>query len=417
MKTLPLRPSRATLSLSKGLLLAALPALAAGPAFADGGPRYSPYRRPAELQQTIEPTAQAHLDAAQRALRLALDQLTDFAALDKPGTKQHRQITILYGGYAARARDELAAALAATGEAVAFVRAHPEANALPAGPAPADEPRTPPQPKLPERTPDGTPYVRLVDAVNVALAALVNNPARDHRGPILGDLGGHRAKIIAAIVQAGTALSTGSSYFKNVRGGNTGIIPITAPADLTADPKYGPTARIYLAEVQPWLDEAGRIIATSGGAAPGDPNQGGYVAKVTEGLRRVSADLAAALTYLDSHPEEDALKAGPAGPELSAGRHTTQTIRPAGSAVLERQPKLNSYTLANLTNALSQLENNPSRDYRGPVLGDIGGYRAKIIDGLNQALADTLAGIAYHTTGQGSAAVIPVPTSVPSTAR
>ena len=159
------------------LLPATLLALVVGQAWADGGspPRY---RRPALLQQPIDPTAVAHLSAAQLALQTTLDAMGTFDSLDS---------VLNYGGYFSRAKADTALALAAVGETAAFVRAHPETDVLAAG-----EPKAPALPGLPAGTtrggeslgPADSPQVRAVDALSFTLAALVNNPAP---APLVGE--------------------------------------------------------------------------------------------------------------------------------------------------------------------------------------------------------------------------------------
>ncbi len=363
------------------LLPAALLALTAGHAFADGGVGPPPYRRPAQLQQPIAPTAAAHLSTAQLALQTALDAMGTFA-----GTSS----TLNYGGYFARAKEDATNAKSALAEAIAFVSAHPEQNVLAAGPAPADEHKAPALPSLQSQTrPSGAPVgipnnteVIVVDALQVALAALVNNPAPDDRGPVLGDLGGHRAKLIAAIGQIGTDLSNGLSYYKNVRGGTSGVIPLSAPAELLPDPKYGPSARTYLAFAAQTLD---RLLVSSERDAAARP----YPPKVLESLKRATARLADATTYLETHPEADALQPGPAGPEPSSVRRARA---PSFSPKDDFETRRVSQTASVLNEAIGWLLNNPDPGYRGPVLGDLGGHRGKILDEIGQALTDTLAG-------------------------
>ncbi len=362
------------------LLPAALLVLAARPAIADGGVVGRPtYRRPAQLQQPIAPTAAAHLSTAQLALQTALDAMETFANTDS---------TLNYGGYFARAKEDATNAKIALTEAIAFVSAHPEQNVLAAGPAPVSEPKAPALPGLSTETnragqPLGIPSsneVTAVDALQVALAALVNNPAPDYRGPVLGDLGGRRTKLIAAIGQIGADMSNGLAYHKYVRGGASGVIPLSAPVELLPDPKYGPTARTYLTFAAQTLDRL-RVSSERDATRP-------YPPKVLESLKRATARLADATAYLETHPEADALKPGPAGPEPSSVRRARA---PSFSPKDDFQTRRVSQTASVLNEAIGWLLNNPDPGYRGPVLGDLGGHRGKILDEIGQALTDTLA--------------------------
>jgi hypothetical protein len=388
-------------------VLAALLALTARPVLANGAPPRVPYRRPAQLQQPIEPTTHAHLEAAQDALRIALDLLTTFNSAGPRAGMGTNLNTFYYGGYIARAQEDLKQAIVATAEATTYVGTHPEVNPLVAGPVPADEPSNPPLPKIPAATINASNLVQAVDAVNAALEAMVNNPARNYHGPVLGDVGGHRAKVIAAIARAGTDLNASFAYYQNTRGGSTGIIPLLVPANLPPDPKYGPTARLYLEQVRSMLDTFTTSLAAAGANFTGDSTQGGYVPKVEADLQRTTADLTAAVAYLDAHPEADALTRGPAGPEPS-------TVHPAAIPPYVRwgtaAPKLVSARVTSINGMLVWLQNNTTSGFHGTALGDIGGYRGKILDDLGQTLADIQAGIDF--TAQDPTA--PVPATLPT---
>lgn len=385
--------------------VAFLLALSAAPAFADGPGSVGRYRRtPAK---TLAPSALANLEAAQRALQTALSQISANDSPTPPQSWNHAKSIIYYGGYFARAKEDLAPALAAAAEAIAYVRAHPEANVLANGPAPKDEPKAPVLPRLTDAIYPRMDYVQAVDAVGVALDALVNNPSPDYRGPLLGDLGGHRAKLIAAIAQVGADLSNGIAYNHATRGGSTGIIPIAATPAPPPDPKFGATSRTYLEAVQSGLSfVVQERPGNSTGRNVADPTQGGHVAKVLADLKRASDHVAAALAWLDAHPEAVPLQPGPAGPEPSAARAAKvpadAPVGPSPGRAFSG-PKLNAGTLRDLNETLGWLLNHPYPGYRGPVLGDLGGYRANIMDDLGQALANTLAGIAFTVANDPNA--------------
>ncbi len=370
----------------------------------------------------------AHLNVVQRSLQTTLTQI---GLNDNPQWLQswnHAKSIIYHGGYFARAKEDLAGALAATAEAIAYVNAHPEIQMLANGPAPKDEPKAPALPKLTDATYARVDFLLAVDTLNVALAALVNDPAPDYRGPILGDLGGHRSKIIADIAQVGADLNNGITYYQATRGGNTGIITIPTTSSPLPDPKFGATTRTFLEAAQSALNLVAEDLKQTGGGGA-DPTQGGFVAKTSEAVQRASANVTAALAWLDVHPEAVSLKTGPAGPEPSPVRATKiPPDAPPGPSPGRgfNGPKLNRGTLEKFNEALGWLLNNPAPDHSGPVLGDLDGHRGKIMDAIGQASADTLAGIAltpaaYTAPRRGAAlrgnpSPVPAPASAPSAA-
>jgi len=115
---------------------------------------------------------------------------------------------------------------------------------------------------------------------------------------------------------------------------------------------------------------------------------------VAADLSRALANLAEATAYLSAHPEADKLLSGPAGPEPSAVRRVT-VPPPVQAGRMGGAFPLSLNTANSLNTALGWLLNHSDPNYRGPVLGDLGGYRAKIMDDLGQALEHTLAGVAY----------------------
>ncbi len=414
------------LSLSKGsngllraAVFTALLAIVPCSAFADGGPMPKPYRRPAALQQSAQglpSTVTGRLLAMQTALKASLTALREYNGQGIPGSQEYIRETLEYGGHLARARDDLATALQAADAALAFVREHPEANQLAKTPAAADEPKLPALPKIPppETYTNPISLVKAVDALDVALTALANPTAAQ---PAFGELGGHRAKLLAAIALAGADFSAADAYYKNVRGGRTGVIPAgTIPTDVKPDPQYGPTARPYLAQAQLLLKSESGILTNPNPNVTTDRIQGGYVSKVAGHLQRATDNLTAALAYLDSHPEADALASGPAAPETSATRRAKLPPGeprfnfggPTGPPDPLQYKALNYRTISSLNTIVGWLLNNPAPDYHGPVLGDLGGYRAKILDDLGRALADTLAGIDFVTANGPPADASPV---------
>lgn len=194
-----------------------LPALAAGgvlafaapAAFADAAPLFGGMRPP-PLAAHPSSTAEARLTAAQHAL------LQTQAALGRANAA-------LYAGNLEKAQAAVNQTLTDVAAALTYVRAHPELNALPAGPAPADtSPVRPAALPAGERTP-GVNLMAALEGLNLALNEFLNNPAPDYRGPVIGELGGFREKIMADIGSATAAVRAGiraasSTANANLRG-------------------------------------------------------------------------------------------------------------------------------------------------------------------------------------------------------
>jgi hypothetical protein len=153
---------------------------------ADGGPVGPRFRaiNPDPIGN-LGPTAQGRLDAGQHSLDQAL------AALNRAtGSK---------GPLLDQAIADLNQAKTRIVEATAYLLAHPEQNALPPGPAPAELPTVRPVTIPSGNRVPGVNLLAAVKALNTALGEFLNNPAPDSHTPVLGELGGNRDKIRAAI--------------------------------------------------------------------------------------------------------------------------------------------------------------------------------------------------------------------------
>ena len=173
-----------TLPFALALLL-----LPVAPAWADGGPPQPRFRAvaPAPISN-LGPTAQSRLDAAQRALDQTL------AALGRAtGSK---------GPLLDQAVADVNQAKARLTEAFAFLKAHPELNTLPAGPAPAESVTVHPVTIPSGNRVPGVNLLAAVETLNTALGQFLNNPAPDAHTPVIGELGGFREKIKADIGRA-----------------------------------------------------------------------------------------------------------------------------------------------------------------------------------------------------------------------
>ncbi len=213
-----------------GVALAGLLSLGTVPLFADAAPRPQPPAAP-RLAPDANPTAQGHLDAAQRAVDQAL------AALKRAATNDN------HGRYDQAATTDLAAVAADLANAAQYVKAHPDANALASGPAPAGTVLEkimvmPAAARGPGGTRSGavvqTNMITAFDSLNAALNEFIIPTAPDYKGPIMGDFGGIRAKIIADLERANTNVLAGINYAN-------GVIRNPAPSAATAPAATTPT--------------------------------------------------------------------------------------------------------------------------------------------------------------------------------
>ncbi len=381
------------LNLRRSLAVPAiLLALTPGFAWADAAPPSYRAKTP-QSQGNSYGTAQTCLAAARTALQAALKPLNDVFA--EPTTQtaylNPRLLTVRYGGYFDRAREDINQGLADVAAAAAFVDAHPEASVIVAGAAPAE---TPTLPLLPEfRSPyvGGTWLVQVVDNLGLARNALINSSL----GP--GDFGGFRAKIMADLSRAGSNLATGILYDRNFRGGNTGIISLTALPPPAPDPKFGPTTRTHLEAIAQEVLGTLRDLSSVGVAYTGDRTQGGYLPKTRADLDQIQKDVNAALTFLNTHPEAIPLCAGPSKADSPSIQdvilpHDYAALR-YGTSAFRSTPALNASTIYLLNEMLLHLTNNPASDSHSLVLGDIGGFRSKIREDIAQAQADAVEGL------------------------
>ena len=180
-----------------------------------------------------------------------------------------------------------------------------------------------------------------------------------------------------------------------------------AAAAPAADPT---TTQEYLSAA---LTEVNKAVAAMRSAGTG--NRGGFVVKARTDLAQVVVDIKSAITYVTDHPESNPLASGPAGPESPALQpgilaHTAdgQTRAP------NSYPPLHA-SIDDLNAALKFLVNNPAGDYRGPVLGNIGGLREKIITGIVLSWSDIRGamdyGDAHPSAGAARAAAARVATT------
>ncbi len=153
---------------------------------------------PPPLAANPSPTAKARLAAAGHAIEQAQAALA--RAASSPA-----------GGSLDLARAAAARALADVADATVFLAAHPELNALPAGPAPAEtslaRPVTLTQSGRGASSAPGVNLLTALEALNLALNEFLNNPSPTYTGPVIGSLDGHREKIMADLAAAATAVA------------------------------------------------------------------------------------------------------------------------------------------------------------------------------------------------------------------
>jgi hypothetical protein len=379
---------RATPSVTKFFYLSAL-VFCAHLARADGG--VPMYRRPP--QTAIANDALSHLAAAQHALTQA------YSGMGKNDPDATYYI-IRYGGYWERAGVDVSQTWQDIAAATAYIKAHPEANALPVHPLPSEALKIPQLFAVMDGVMPGGP-IPSVDNVNIALSALVIDLTNGARAPLLGDLGGLNAKIINDFAKINADFTTAFQYDMS-RHGIHGVIPLSVVANFPPDAELGPTTLTYLAQTRsPLTALVSEINNTStgryalGSAYAGDRTQGGYVAKVSADLDKVLAEMASATAYVQSHPDLLPMLANRPAQETSPVKVVevpSYAIR-YGPKSAAQAPKLNAETLSAVNNAVESLLNDSPTNPQGPYFNDLGGFRVKILDDLAQAQADILAGI------------------------
>jgi len=145
----------------------------------------------------------------------------------------------------------------------------------------------------------------------------------------------------------------------------------------------------------------------------GTTNRGGFVVMARADLDQVVADIKLASTYVAEHPESNALANGPVANESSALQpgvllHVAQGQTRAPNSY----PPLNG-SINNLNAALKFLINNSASDYHGPVLGDIGGIREKIIADIVKTGSDIRSAMDYGDAHPSAAAAARTTTTAP----
>ncbi len=313
------------------------------------------------------------------------------AALDKANA----------GGQVARRAKIIAEvnnAAANTDAAIAFIKAHPEADALPTGPGPEDGftnvPSEMPAGHQPGKAPQ---WERAFAALYTAYHELTNNPDPDFRGPIWSDLGGYRDKIRQDV---GTALIDIYAHLELTSPGSGGEpAPISAltplnpinPGLSASAPKVVaslPTdvralTLLHLQNAQADLQSGlGDLIS----AAPGNKTT---MAKAIASMNTALTDTAAALAFVNSHSDSVLLSSRPA---QSKAVNVYILHVETGSPALTKVPQKLAAYLA-LREAQNELVVSNDPKNKEPKLGDISGYRLRILRDLNQASVDLLANV------------------------
>ncbi len=358
-----------------------------------------PGTTPAVLEPNPDPTAQGHLDQAQRDLTVAQGDL-------EAGQKV-RDLQGRYAVFLNQARAHVIKALAAVNDACVYVKAHPEINTLKIGPTPEGTPKIlsfaiPPNPS---RVPNET-LIATIDDLNKALAQFVNNPnTQGPGGPVMDELGGLRKSIMDEINLAASDVLGTIRVDAEVPGGRgrdalaagLGRIAQVGATGVPAS-NLNPTAQAHLEATQRALDAAqAGLNATVG-------NFGGFMEKAFAAVTQAQADVTEALAYVKAHPEINSLPTGPVSAEASAA----DPVQSLQNVAIPAKPASGfpwmwrAWTALNT--ALSDLANNTATDYRGPIVGDLGGYRVKIIADIGLARADVVAAFNFVNVKSGTPA-------------
>jgi len=148
------------------------------------------------------------------------------------------------------------------------------------------------------------------------------------------------------------------------------------------------TAQGRLSAAQQSLQPSLAILATAA-----IRNHGGFVENATAQVNQALADITAATSYLDTHPNANILLAGPAA-------SANPVVPPASIPDFDRttfggdkSPNM-VIPLTDFNVALRQFAR-PDSASTDPIPGDLGGYRDKIIQDLTQASAQIIAGMDY----------------------
>jgi len=236
-------------------------------AVADRGPPPPRFRElsPAPLT-SLAPTAQGRLEAAQHALADAL------AALNRANGNR--------GPLLDPAISDVKAAGARVGDALNYVKAHPESNELAPGPAGEDSHRLTSIPSS-SRVP-GVNLLAAMEALNTALGQFLTNP-QSHA--VEGELGGFRAKIEDAIGQASSDVMAviSADNATATAAARAALPPAAAPIPPLAQPKA--TAAAVLDIVRATLLNTGFVGPNNAG------NHAGMYSDLTA-LQRAAAIVA-----------------------------------------------------------------------------------------------------------------------------
>ena len=380
----------------------------------DSVPVETPLADPAKAPTAGPQTLADQLTACQSNLQAASDSLNAATGNNK-------------GGYDVKARADTTKALADISGAIDFAKTHPDIAQLPAPEARLD---IAPLVKAGHDHPNAAPKLsRALDLLGAALDDLHKTPG--------GDISGFRDKVLADIELTASDTATGISIAAGVgrtpqpngipRG--SGALPDQA-LEIVVNVNMGSTTTSHLQAAQAYLT---RVVAFLD-ATPNDLS-GGFDAKAKTDANQALDDIRAALAYIHDHPEIDPLKAsrnplpGPGAPhnvpdyarmafssptkEISgtvgtgrAGMNITVAFGPmdANGIRMDQDGKGISVYLAgamqNLANTFGLFTGPPGSPSSG--MGDIGGFRAKIMDDISKTSEDSLSGLDFiheHTTG------------------
>ncbi len=341
-----------------------------------------PSKTPADAQDAIVDrliTSEGHLQAA-------------LASLNKASGNNK-------GGYDIKGREDLAQAIADITHAIDYAKTHAEIAPLPAPEARLDITA---QVQVSRNHPNAAPNLgRALDSLSAALEELHKTPG--------GNIGGFRDKVLADIQLAAADTAMGITI---AGGGGRGPQPnVRTPGPNMNTPNMNLTgvlvpdsATIRLQALQAALSSAADNLKQASAAAKAD-----FLDQTLADVAHASNTVAAALDYVKTHPEADALP-----PSISPDLPLFDP--PNGYGVPSRQDVKAVYpTLASASNVLlggiRQFAAGPTN--AGPVIGELGGFRDRILQDVSIASCDLITGTMAKFSGKLTAPLLPAKPNLP----
>ncbi len=322
------------------------------------------------------------------AAKLALTQAVNAMRVATPENK---------GGYVEISRADLDQAVSILTDWLASRQSHPEMNLLPTSPSPAIDALSARIAGFDPPASFRLPSLRTVlKSLHTALSALQRTPG--------GDADGFRSRLVTSIDRAASDVIAGMNHAIATTGpadgaglGTRTITPLGPPANATAfySGSLSMTKRLELARrALEQTESALRLPASSDldelAVAPPRRDQ----ALATCELAR--SDLAAALSYIQKYPANDALTGGVMSPEdppiRLAGLPPALDRNPAGR--FTNPPVVAAVDALNeVLNALTNARPNGDDGIPHPIMGELDGYRLKLMRDISQTQTAINAGL------------------------